>query len=33
MMNLEAMGMMYGGDVKTMSDALAPQMEAMLKMD
>ena len=33
MMNLEAMGMMYGGDVAEMSAALAPQMEAMLKMD
>jgi uncharacterized protein (DUF302 family) len=33
MMNLEAMGLMYGGDVADMSAALAPQMEAMLKMD
>jgi len=33
MMNLEAMGMMYGGDVAEMSEALAPQMEAMLKLD
>ena len=33
MMNLEAMGAMYGGDVAEMSDALAPQMEAMLKLD
>lgn len=33
MMNLEAMGMMYGGDVAAMSEALAPQMEAMLKLD
>lgn len=33
MMNLEAMGLMYGGDVKTMSQALAPQMEAMLDMN
>ena len=33
MMNLEAMGMMYGGDVAAMSEALAPQMEAMLKFD
>ena len=33
MMNLEAMGLMYGGDVAEMSRALAPQMEAMLKLD
>ena len=33
MMNLEVMGMMYGGDVKDMADELAPQMDQMLKFD
>ena len=33
MMNLEVMGMMYGGDVAEMSRQLAPQMERMLEMD
>ena len=33
MMNLEAMGMMYGGDVAKMSKELAPQMEQMLALD
>jgi len=33
MMNLEVMGRMYGGEVQTMVDELAPQMEAMLQMD
>ncbi|MDJ0739425.1 MAG: DUF302 domain-containing protein [Gammaproteobacteria bacterium] len=33
MMNLEVMGMMYGGDVKDMADELAPQMAQMLKFD
>lgn len=33
MMNLKLMGQMYGGDVAEMSDELAPQMEAMLKLD
>lgn len=33
MMNLEVMGMMYGGDVKDMADELAPQMAEMLKFD
>lgn len=32
MMNLEVMGAMYGGDVLTMVEELAPQMEAMLKL-
>ncbi|MCB1792091.1 MAG: DUF302 domain-containing protein [Gammaproteobacteria bacterium] len=33
MMNLEAMGNMFGGDVKKMSDELAPQMAKMLTFD
>lgn len=33
MMNLEAMGKMYGGDVLTMTKELAPQMDQMLKFD
>ena len=33
MMNLEVMGMMYGGDVKDMADELAPQMDQMMKFD
>lgn len=33
MMNLDMMGKMYGGDVAEMSEALGPQMEAMLKLD
>ncbi len=33
MMNLDAMGMMYGGDVAEMSKELAPQMEQMLRFD
>jgi uncharacterized protein (DUF302 family) len=33
MMNLEAMGNMYGGEVKEMTEELAPQMEQMLKFD
>ena len=33
MMNLEAMGQMYGGDVLEMTKELAPQMEQMLKLD
>ena len=33
MMNLEAMGQMYGGDVIEMTKELAPQMEQMLKFD
>lgn len=32
MMNLAVMGDMYGGDVKTMVDDLAPQMEKMLDL-
>lgn len=33
MMNLEAMGQMYGGDVLEMSRELAPQMEQMIRFD
>jgi uncharacterized protein (DUF302 family) len=33
MMNLDAMGQMYGGDVLEMTQELAPQMEQMLKFD
>ena len=33
MMNLELMGQMYGGDVAEMARELAPQMEAMIKLD
>lgn len=33
MMNLQVMGMMYGGDVKDMAEELAPQMDQMLKFD
>lgn len=33
MMNLEAMGQMYGGGVLEMTKELAPQMEQMLKLD
>ena len=33
MVNLAAMGKMYGGDVAEMADALAPQMEKMLNME
>ena len=33
MMNLEVMGMMYGGDVKDMAAELAPQMDQMLDFD
>ena len=33
MMNLEVMGMMYGGDVKDMAEELAPQMDQMLRFD
>ena len=33
MMNLEAMGQMYGGDVLVMTKELAPQMAEMLKFD
>ena len=33
MMNLEAMGQMYGGDVLEMTKELGPQMEQMLKFD
>jgi uncharacterized protein (DUF302 family) len=33
MMNLELMGMMYGGDVATMALKLAPQMDQMLTFD
>jgi uncharacterized protein (DUF302 family) len=33
MMNLEVMGAMYGGDVKTMADELAPQMAQMLNFE
>ena len=33
MMNLQAMGMMYGGDVAKMSQELGPQMEQMLDMN
>lgn len=33
MMNLEAMGQMYGGDVLKMTNELAPQMAQMLKFD
>jgi len=33
MMNLDAMGMMYGGDVKEMAEELAPQMAEMLAFD
>lgn len=33
MMNLELMGQMYGGDVATMANELAPQMDAMLRFD
>ncbi len=32
MMNLAMMGAMYGGDVLTMVEELAPQMEAMLQL-
>lgn len=32
MMNLEVMGAMFGGDVLQMVEELAPQMEAMLKL-
>ncbi|MGB5569952.1 MAG: DUF302 domain-containing protein [Sedimenticolaceae bacterium] len=33
MMNLKAMGEMYGGDVLEMTKELGPQMDEMLKMD
>jgi uncharacterized protein (DUF302 family) len=33
MMNLDAMGTMYGGDVKSMADELAPQMAQMLNFE
>jgi len=33
MMNLDVMGMMYGGDVKVMAEELAPQMAQMLSFD
>ncbi len=33
MMNLAAMGKMYGGDVLTMTEQLAPQMEKMLTFE
>lgn len=33
MMNLAVMGQMYGGDVATMAEELAPEMEQMLKLD
>ncbi len=33
MMNLEAMGQMYGGDVLEMTKELGPQMQQMLKLD
>jgi len=33
MMNLKAMGEMYGGDVLEMTTELGPQMEEMLKLD
>lgn len=33
MMNLDAMAMMYGGDVAVMAKELAPQMQQMLKLD
>lgn len=33
MVNLDAMGKMYGGDVAKMAEELAPQMEQMLVMD
>lgn len=33
MMNLDAMGQMYGGDVLVMTKELAPQMAQMLKFD
>jgi len=33
MMNLDAMGQMYGGDVLEMTKELAPQMAEMLKFD
>jgi len=32
MMNLEAMGKMYGGDVLEMTQELGPQMEEMLNL-
>ena len=33
MMNLELMGQMFGGDVADMAAELAPQMDAMLRME
>ena len=33
MMNLKAMGEMYGGDVLTMTEELGPQMDQMLRFD
>ena len=33
MMNLKAMGQMYGGDVLTMTEELGPQMDQMLRFD
>ena len=33
MMNLDAMGRMYGGDVAEMAKELGPQMEQMLRFD